>query len=248
MIGAIFFLLIAFVFICIIFKHKSSKHVLKALKNKKSALIVTAHPDDECMFFAPTILNLKKVNINMHILCLSNGNFYGNGKLRERELMNSAEYLGVPFEQCHIIDSPRLQDDPNANWKKEDIIECVLDFIDNNCIDILITFDNHGVSHHSNHISIYKAVNWLQKNNRLSDIAIFYLETVMIFRKYSSVFDIIFSFLSLSENDILTLVSVSEFFQGFRAMASHRSQLMWFRILYMFFSRYMFINSLKKCI
>ena len=28
--------------------------------NKKTILLITAHPDDESMFFLPTILNLKK--------------------------------------------------------------------------------------------------------------------------------------------------------------------------------------------
>ena len=37
------------------------------------ALIVTAHPDDECMFFAPIILGLVEMKIPVHILCLSKG-------------------------------------------------------------------------------------------------------------------------------------------------------------------------------
>lgn len=37
------------------------------------ALIVTAHPDDECMFFAPTIIRLIELNASVHLLCLSQG-------------------------------------------------------------------------------------------------------------------------------------------------------------------------------
>lgn len=37
------------------------------------ALIVTAHPDDECMFFAPTIIQLMELKANVHLLCLSEG-------------------------------------------------------------------------------------------------------------------------------------------------------------------------------
>lgn len=36
------------------------------------ALIVTAHPDDECMFFAPTILALS-AKCTLFLLCLSEG-------------------------------------------------------------------------------------------------------------------------------------------------------------------------------
>lgn len=39
------------------------------------ALLVTAHPDDECMFFAPTVLNLVESNVDVHLLCLSTGRF-----------------------------------------------------------------------------------------------------------------------------------------------------------------------------
>lgn len=48
-------------------------------QNKKiidiRALIVTAHPDDECMFFAPTIIRLIQLNATVHLLCLSEGGF-----------------------------------------------------------------------------------------------------------------------------------------------------------------------------
>lgn len=46
-------------------------------QDKKSidirALIVTAHPDDECMFFAPTIIRLLELNATVDLLCLSEG-------------------------------------------------------------------------------------------------------------------------------------------------------------------------------
>lgn len=40
----------------------------------KRVLIVTAHPDDECMFFGPTILSLtRQPNCQVYLLCLSKG-------------------------------------------------------------------------------------------------------------------------------------------------------------------------------
>ena len=39
-------------------------------------LFVTAHPDDECMFFAPTILSLTRSGqYDVFLLCLSSGNY-----------------------------------------------------------------------------------------------------------------------------------------------------------------------------
>ena len=42
----------------------------------RRVLFVTAHPDDECMFFAPTILGLtQRGQYDIFLLCLSSGQF-----------------------------------------------------------------------------------------------------------------------------------------------------------------------------
>ena len=48
--------------------------------------LVIAHPDDECMFFYPTISRAKR----LHIICLSNGGYDGLGEQREKELQRAA--------------------------------------------------------------------------------------------------------------------------------------------------------------
>ena len=57
------------------------------------------------MFFVPSIMNLKNSN-NLYLLCLSNGNFDGLGKIREKELHASAKYLG--FIDSYVVDHPNL--------------------------------------------------------------------------------------------------------------------------------------------
>jgi hypothetical protein len=88
----------------------------------KVVLLVIAHPDDESMFFVPSILaaakthhgkeNHKPLHLqkglccfqfpdhgisarSVKVLCLSNGNYEGKGKIRERELIKACELLGV---------------------------------------------------------------------------------------------------------------------------------------------------------
>lgn len=49
----------------------------KSLNGAKRVLLVIAHPDDECMFFGPTILNFTKKNdAVVYLLCLSTGIFF----------------------------------------------------------------------------------------------------------------------------------------------------------------------------
>lgn len=43
------------------------------LQNSKRVLLVTAHPDDESMFFGPTLVNIIRDGIDVYLLCLSNG-------------------------------------------------------------------------------------------------------------------------------------------------------------------------------
>ncbi|KRY10790.1 N-acetylglucosaminyl-phosphatidylinositol de-N-acetylase [Trichinella patagoniensis] len=47
----------------------------------KTILFIIAHPDDECMFFGPTLITLAKLQCRVHILCLSSGNYRNNGSM-----------------------------------------------------------------------------------------------------------------------------------------------------------------------
>lgn len=58
-------------------------------------------------FFRPFIEEVK-TKYDLHLLCLSNGNFEGLGKIREKELKEASHYLG--FKSLEIIDDPGLQD------------------------------------------------------------------------------------------------------------------------------------------
>ncbi len=100
--------------------------------NKENVLLLTAHPDDECMFFAPTIISLLPF-VQIHVLSLSTGNADGLGGIRRVELMESLEVLGVKEGNRHIVDNPyvyltvhavpcfllsvsALQDNITASW------------------------------------------------------------------------------------------------------------------------------------
>jgi N-acetylglucosaminylphosphatidylinositol deacetylase len=80
----------------------------------KTALILTAHPDDEVMFFTPTILALLAAGWDVGALCLSNGQWFimvqrgsdGLGRVREEELYKAYERLGVPPENVTVLNDP----------------------------------------------------------------------------------------------------------------------------------------------
>ena len=73
---------------------------------------MTAHPDDESMFFIPTLLNLKHLGYRINILCMSNG----NSKQREDELKKATEYLEIDNLTILDLSSKGIKDGMNENW------------------------------------------------------------------------------------------------------------------------------------
>lgn len=77
-------------------------------RNKRICLLI-AHPDDEAMFFAPTVLALTRPELGNHvkILCLSSGDAEGLGETRKKELVASGLVLGLRREEdVYVVDNP----------------------------------------------------------------------------------------------------------------------------------------------
>ncbi|XP_021494834.1 N-acetylglucosaminyl-phosphatidylinositol de-N-acetylase isoform X6 [Meriones unguiculatus] len=122
------------------------------------ALLVIAHPDDEAMFFAPSVLGLARLEQRVSLLCFSSGNFYNQGEIRKKELLQSCEVLGIPPSRVMIIDNREFPDHPGVQWDTELVASTLLQHINVNDINLVVTFDAEGVSGHSNHVALYRAV------------------------------------------------------------------------------------------
>lgn len=56
-------------------KASRRQKVIELENEPHRVLLITAHPDDECMFFGPVIQKLSKMkNVQFYLMCLSNGN------------------------------------------------------------------------------------------------------------------------------------------------------------------------------
>ncbi|XP_020505615.1 N-acetylglucosaminyl-phosphatidylinositol de-N-acetylase [Labrus bergylta] len=231
---------------CIYYWHR--RLFMKSFKDVMNAgirtLIVTAHPDDECMFFAPTIIRLVELKADVHLLCLSEGNYYNQGALRKQELLNSCAVLGIPDSRVTIKDHKQLPDDPKAEWSVSLVSSLILDHIRDHSFNMVLTFDGRGVSGHANHRAIHKAVSHLASTGRIPDgCCLLSLQTVGLFRKYISFLELPVSWLLPSS--LSCVIGSQGYVRAREAMFCHRSQLLWFRHLYVFFSRYMFINTFQ---
>ena len=202
-----------------------------------NTLLVIAHPDDECLFFSPTLLSLRQ---STYLLCLSNGS-----NQRSEELRRSAGHLRI--KDLQIIDDPiYLQDSQTVDWAAEAILGHVQRAIRLWKISTVISFDQGGVSGHRNHSAIYFA---LLRLPRPSAVQFLSLDSVPIYRKYFASLDLLlvwFFFSSADERRRTFLLPSTECFTAHRAMFEHRSQLVWFRYLYVLFSRYIWINQFSR--
>ncbi|XP_057573054.1 N-acetylglucosaminyl-phosphatidylinositol de-N-acetylase isoform X5 [Hippopotamus amphibius kiboko] len=130
-------------------------------------LLVTAHPDDEAMFFAPTILGLARLRHRVFLLCFSAGNYYNQGEIRKKELLQSCDVLGIPASNVVIIDNRDFPDDPGVRWDTEQVASVLLRHVEAHGIHLVVTFDAGGVSGHSNHTALYEAVRTLHAEGKL---------------------------------------------------------------------------------
>lgn len=104
--------------------------------------------------------------------------------------------LGIDASNITLFNCTLLPDNPKVEWKAEllsDIIKVHAESLD---IDLLITFDRDGVSHHRNHQALYFATASLYLTGALpAKCKVMVLSTVNVVRKYLSLFDILLSML-----------------------------------------------------
>lgn len=129
-------------------------------------------------------------------------------------------------------------------------------------IDVLITFDDRGVSDHPNHKSLYHGAHTFLKAlmHRHAGwecpVKLYTLTTTSIFRKYLGLLDapatIIGAILRKKEigsfpTPLLVVSSPVGYRRAQGAMTTaHESQMRWFRWGWITLSRYMVINDLKR--
>ncbi|CAG8952756.1 hypothetical protein HYFRA_00009000 [Hymenoscyphus fraxineus] len=198
--------------VCWLYTVAVARQRFPKLRNKRICLLI-AHPDDEAMFFAPTVLALTEPELGNHvkILCLSSGDADGLGEVRKKELVKSGMALGLRNEDdVFVVESPDFPDSMTTPWPTPQISTLLTSAFAPNLtsplksksptaptatIDILITFDSSGVSSHPNHISLYHGARHFISaliHNRPGwrcPVDLYTLSSVSVLRKYTSFLD-----------------------------------------------------------
>ncbi|KAH8420721.1 hypothetical protein KR222_003121 [Zaprionus bogoriensis] len=208
-------------------------------------LLVIAHPDDESMFFGPLMYSLtQRAECQVYVLCLSNGNYEQQGQVRRDELFRACKRLGIVESNIILVNATNLPDDPNVDWRADAVARFILHTVESLDIQAIFTFDRDGVSSHPNHCAVYYAAASLCLANLLPKGCKFYtLDSINLARKYLSVFDLLCTCFMSTHWCVLSWKEASVVRS---AMLEHQSQMKWFRWLYIYTSRYMFINSMRE--
>jgi len=104
-------------------------------------------------------------------------------------------------------------------------------------IKTIVTFDDGGVSHHPNHIDTHLSCMALYRQKTIK-FDMYTLTTVPMYRKYDAFIDIFM----LDEKEVNYFLPTP--IEAVTALMIHHSQFVWYRKLFMAFSRYVYYNGL----
>jgi len=125
----------------------------------KRMLVVLAHPDDESFPIGGTLAKYAHQDVQVILLCATRGEAgipgikpEEAGAIRERELRNAAEHLGI---EVYFLG---YQDGELAQTNSEMLLETIACWIDLVQPQVILTFGPDGVSGHPDHVTISNVV------------------------------------------------------------------------------------------
>ncbi|CAG0900052.1 unnamed protein product [Cyprideis torosa] len=162
---------------------------------------------------------------------------------RKEELLASCEILGIPRRNVTLYRCTNLPDNPRVDWGPNLLAALILKTVSSLSCDMVLTFDNKGVSGHKNHTALFSAVQLLVHTLSLPpDVPVYTLQTCGTLAKYLYLFTVPYTYTTSQHACVL---SWKQSRTVVRAMRQHRSQMLWFRHLYLWFSSYLLLNVLQ---
>ena len=227
----------------------------KGADGRKAALVLTSHPDDESYFFAPTIQALKAANVETHLVCLSDGGAGGDGETRKKELLRVKELFEL--EGMCIVEAEDLMDGMTNAWPAKTVMTVLDEYTGGapTTFDYVVTFDAGGVSGHLNHVCTYEGTKqWIEeRKSSISSVSdrggcpqVWVLETTNTARKLSGALDFATSYLESLIDSRRVFVPSASPVEVIKAVRLHASQFVWYRKLFVVFSRYTYMNTLRR--
>jgi N-acetylglucosaminylphosphatidylinositol deacetylase len=162
--------------------------------------------------------------------------------------MFSCVALGVKKTTC--VDDEKLPDSMTIDWPRDRVVSRVYEYVRSYDVNHIITFDEKGISGHTNHRALYHAMLEGLEQGKIT-IPVYSLHTVPVIPKYSFVVgaflaQLINLFRKRRSTRFCFMSSAYQYLRGREAMKWHKTQLVWFRYLYLLTSRYMLYNEINQ--
>lgn len=229
---------------------------------------VIAHPDDEVMFFAPSVIELAKPKNgnDVKLLCFLRGAAVdvSMGEIRARELHVLARILGVG--EVVVLD---YEDGMKVEWDADAVARDVARHVAPGLV--VVTFDVSGVSGHRNHVLLYhgvrrygqraaaaraaaparllglKSANFFEKYSftLLTSVELFVEHVLRLVLGRAGQLNVRLSMLQAAAAPIIFYSDLNMLAVAYAAMAAgHFLQMVWFRYGWLVLSRYLTFNQL----
>ncbi|KAI5172655.1 N-acetylglucosaminylphosphatidylinositol deacetylase [Nematocida sp. LUAm3] len=213
--------MIYFIILWFLIKIFLLKRIVPSSFPERRTLLITAHPDDESMFFGPFLSEYKRIII---AVC-TDGSRGGIKEIRREEMLRVSEAIkaSVYF----------LEEKDGELSASQRVLHQLIEIVKREKIERIVTFDGNGVSKHLDHVSCYNISLELAKILPIKEILV--LKTLSLIEKY------VFAPFRV-KGHLYVRGSLFSSIRNRRRMLMHTSQMKWFRCLWVIFSSYMDVN------
>lgn len=174
------------------------------MRNKKTVLVVTAHPDDEA--FGPSGLIAKiSDRFEVHLICVTDGAFSGKEfkRLRYKELEKSAHILGV--QKIHYF---HYKDGSLSNNLYHEVAEKIAAIAKRIKPQFIVTMELRGVSGHLDHVAVSMISSYVYRNMNDIDAILYHVASKVASDAMQDYF--IYFPLGFEKKDVDLIVDISD--------------------------------------
>ncbi len=194
-------------------------------KNRKTVVVIIAHPDDEAFGPSGTIHKFTKTH-DVYLLCATRGEIGQNsthdknlGKTREKELIDSAIILGI--KKVYFLG---FIDGTLSNSLYHNLAKKIEEKLKKLKPETVITFEPRGVSGHIDHITVSMATSFVCQKMPFVKMILYHCITKDFSEKIKDYF--IYFPPGYKREEIDKIVNVEDVWDiKVKAMNAHKSQI-----------------------
>ena len=183
----------------------------------RTLVAVFAHPDDEAFGPGGSLIHFAKTH-DIYLLCATSGNL----PVRRRELLKSAQVLGIKK-----VDFLNFTDGGLCNNNYHDLAEAIEKKLRFYRPETVLTFEPQGISGHLDHVAVSLVTTFVVKKLKFVKHLLYFCELKLTMKLLQKNFGEYFVYVppGYSPGEIDLVINTEAYWQTrLKAMAAHQSQ------------------------